>query len=413
MTNKNYTDALIESYLEESEQLKEYSKNRGYADAFDQGRYWEIPDWWYQQELGYDSREDFLAHHAKRKELNNKINIWNKYYGQYWKDWQFDFTDEETQAINDFWEVFEDTGMIDSMYLHDRYDRWLEEAEKHMAKNGKVLFTKNDLFDVNGNLKYNRLKTIINMLYPKWNLRKTLEKILEAKEAGKIKNIDQNTIQTDEQDPQQSTISKGQAATVDYTDKQAANEFWNYAKKNIIDIDSFHKAFDDGLKAANFNMQLFGSNGLLSARNSYGAIKTLDDSKASVRALKKLWALIFTTNAHTKQQADEKAKQENNKKFREDVFKKVYHELKICNSKAADEILKIYDKNQYEVLRDSQLQETGEVKLGYYFQDYDMGDWWIAYKVMLDYNPFTKTVDEVVKDIVQKIEDNQAILMER
>ena len=86
-------------------------------------------------------------------------------------------------------------------------------------------------------------------------------------------------------------------ATKDYTDSEAAKQFYDWAKKNVIDYDSFHKAYDDALKAAGCPTSIFGSSGSLNNSRTWNQIKVLDASLSSVRALKKLWGLQFKSDA--------------------------------------------------------------------------------------------------------------------
>ena len=102
-------------------------------------------------------------------------------------------------------------------------------------------------------------------------------------------------------------------ATKDYTDSEAAKQFYDWAKKNVIDYDSFHKAYDDALKAAGCPTSIFGSSGSLNNSRTWNQIKVLDASLSSVRALKKLWGLQFKSDA--KSLARYKEDEEKHKKY--------------------------------------------------------------------------------------------------
>ena len=86
-------------------------------------------------------------------------------------------------------------------------------------------------------------------------------------------------------------------AKKDYVDEEAAKAFWANAKKNVIDYVSFHKAFDDSLAAAKCPTSIWSSSNTLVSSRTWSIIKNLDSSLASVRALKKLWALTFKSDA--------------------------------------------------------------------------------------------------------------------
>ena len=116
------------------------------------------------------------------------------------------------------------------------------------------------------------------------------------------------------------------SAVKDYTDDKAAAKFWNYAKQNIIDYDSFQQAYGAALKAAGLPEDAWYDGHVtnvyvhylinpdviklapeeriieVNAKHLHGAqtwfkyIKKLDDKLASVRALKKLWTLQFKTS---------------------------------------------------------------------------------------------------------------------
>ena len=84
------------------------------------------------------------------------------------------------------------------------------------------------------------------------------------------------------------TLVEAAASTGDYTDKEAAGKFWGNATKKLIDIDNFHKAFDDNLKDMKFDMNAFNSDGLLVNQGIYGKIKNLDPDNNATKAIKKL-----------------------------------------------------------------------------------------------------------------------------
>lgn len=95
----------------------------------------------------------------------------------------------------------------------------------------------------------------------------------------------------------------------------ASKTFWSAARNNIIDIDNFHKAFDEFFDDEVKN--LFGPDGMLLHRGTYGVIKGLDPEQWATKALKKLWALQFVDHAKTTAQLeDEKRRAEEAEKRR-------------------------------------------------------------------------------------------------
>ncbi len=98
-------------------------------------------------------------------------------------------------------------------------------------------------------------------------------------------------------------------------DREAAKAFWANAKNNIIDAESFHKAYDDEIDAdTQFDLFGYNSNGALLHKGTYGKIKDLDPDLFSTKALKKMWAMQFKDGAKTldqinKQKAAEEARE--------------------------------------------------------------------------------------------------------
>ena len=76
-------------------------------------------------------------------------------------------------------------------------------------------------------------------------------------------------------------------------DETAAKDFWEAAKKWEINLEAFHKAFDEELEKLGA-IGIFNSKGELIGKHSWSKIKLLDASNSAVRAVKKLWALSFT-----------------------------------------------------------------------------------------------------------------------
>lgn len=93
-------------------------------------------------------------------------------------------------------------------------------------------------------------------------------------------------------------------AVVESAESEAASKaFWTAAKNNIIDIENFHKAFDEFFDDEVKN--LFDYEGLLKHKGTYATIKNLDPSQWATKALKKLWALQFVDDGKTQKQLDD------------------------------------------------------------------------------------------------------------
>jgi len=166
-------------------------------------------------------------------------------------------------------------------------------------------------------------------------------------------------------------------ATKDYTDDKAAAKFWSYAKQNIIDYDSFHQAYDNALKAAGlsdavwfdgyvgsvYGIHILDPNivdlpkdkkivevtakRLTNANIWFKYIKKLDSNLASVRALKKLWALQFKDNAKALKEIElenmYKQRKEDIEKFFAEVLEAIRNKLQ--NFSSADPLARIAYKD--------------------------------------------------------------------
>ena len=76
----------------------------------------------------------------------------------------------------------------------------------------------------------------------------------------------------------------------------ASKKFWAEAKRNRMDEDSFHTAFDDELTELGL-MDMFDARGVL--ENNYGRIKKAAEANPdswAIKALGKLWALRYSKN---------------------------------------------------------------------------------------------------------------------
>lgn len=91
------------------------------------------------------------------------------------------------------------------------------------------------------------------------------------------------------------------------TDYYASKSFWDAAKNKIIDVESFHDAYDDELKELGL-MDIFTSEGTLINKGVYGKIKTAKEANPdswAIKALMKMWSLKYIDNAITKSETPE------------------------------------------------------------------------------------------------------------
>ena len=88
--------------------------------------------------------------------------------------------------------------------------------------------------------------------------------------------------------------------------KEISKPFWEKGSDNIIDIDAFHKAYDD--EFTDEVKALFNREGLLYSKSSWGVIKDLNQDLWSTKAIRRLWGLQFKNNAKTQKQLDEEAR---------------------------------------------------------------------------------------------------------
>ena len=85
-------------------------------------------------------------------------------------------------------------------------------------------------------------------------------------------------------------------------DPAAKKEFYDGLKNKYIDVQAFHKAYDEAIIESNL-AGIFKSDGLLSNRATYGKIKDCVDPELQ-RALKRFWAAQYADNLHTKEEED-------------------------------------------------------------------------------------------------------------
>lgn len=87
----------------------------------------------------------------------------------------------------------------------------------------------------------------------------------------------------------------------------ASKSFWDAAKNKIIDVESFHDAYDDELKKLGL-MDVFTTEGTLINKGVYGKIKTAKEANPdswAIKALMKMWSLQYIDNAITKSETPE------------------------------------------------------------------------------------------------------------
>lgn len=105
-----------------------------------------------------------------------------------------------------------------------------------------------------------------------------------------------------------------------YRELKYEKEFYRQAyTSKVLDLESFHKAFDEDIKDLGLT-NLFTADGKLIHKGTYGDIKKINDQKSPVAlALKKLWAFQFVDNLPTKEEAEDK---------RRIIEKRIEHKLK-------------------------------------------------------------------------------------
>ena len=105
----------------------------------------------------------------------------------------------------------------------------------------------------------------------------------------------------------ESWTSKAAATTAER--EEAAKNFYAAGKdKLILDLDSFHKAFDDELKDLDL-LDLFTDSGRLINRATYGTLKDQDKNNNAVKAIIKLWSFQFNDRLPTAEEKAERLKQ--------------------------------------------------------------------------------------------------------
>ena len=96
-------------------------------------------------------------------------------------------------------------------------------------------------------------------------------------------------------------------------DNAAEKAFYDAAKNNLIDIENFAKAFKSEIPSNLWDQIFDSSTGLLRNRKTYGLIKEAELPYKVDKALKKFWAIQYTTVkfdtvANVNKAADEKAR---------------------------------------------------------------------------------------------------------
>ena len=205
------------------------------------------------------------------------------------------------------------------------------------------------------------------------------------------------------------TLVEAAASTGDYTDKEAAGKFWGNATKKLIDIDNFHKAFDDNLKDMKFDMNAFNSDGLLVNQGIYGKIKNLDPDNNATKAIKKLWGLQFKEQGKLVGQdasASPAKKNVDESQFIKDVEELIFDAMPKVNNKTAQNLINQRNSTGYRITYYFKFDSTGKVVWFWYDDDYD---WPRGYKYFVDlgYDPFTKSEAEVAADIMIAVENNE------
>lgn len=98
----------------------------------------------------------------------------------------------------------------------------------------------------------------------------------------------------------------------DTTDKEASKRFWAAAKNNEIDEEAFHAAFDAELDTLGL-MDIFNDSGKLKSRGVYEQIKAAKEANPdswAIKALNKLWVLVYIEQLRYKADKEAVAKRE-------------------------------------------------------------------------------------------------------
>lgn len=121
--------------------------------------------------------------------------------------------------------------------------------------------------------------------------------------------LDQNFNKTWEELNKLGESWTSRAAATQAEREEAANNFYDAAKtKLVLDLDNFHKAFDDELKELDL-LDLFNDSGRLINRATYGTLKEQDKNNQAVKAIIKLWSFQFNDRLPTAEEKAERLKQ--------------------------------------------------------------------------------------------------------
>lgn len=81
----------------------------------------------------------------------------------------------------------------------------------------------------------------------------------------------------------------------DVDKRKASKEFWTNAKNNKVDLDNFHRAYDEELQEYNL-LGVFTKEGKLKSKGMYGLIKQYGNDDWCLKALLKFWSIMYSSN---------------------------------------------------------------------------------------------------------------------
>jgi hypothetical protein len=199
----------------------------------------------------------------------------------------------------------------------------------------------------------------------------------------------------------------------DTTNKEASKQFWAAAKEGIADDVAFHAAFDTELEELGLK-ELFLTNGYFKHRNVYEQIKAAKieypDSWA-VRALNKLWVLVYIDkieyksikDAREKFRAEQQAKEEAERAAHDAIIKAWKDALVTAVSKVDPDELKQFlaiENITADQLSVKILKTTMGIK--------QTTVWYVSITVAGDTTSYSKRID--VFDAENKVEILEALL---
>lgn len=125
----------------------------------------------------------------------------------------------------------------------------------------------------------------------------------------------------------------------------ARKQFLAALKNKVLDIPAFHQAYDALINANNLQ-DLFGADGKLVARNTYGKVKNCPDS-ALAAGLKKLWVAQFSDYIKT---PEEQAAHEAQKKEQERRAQELKNQIKAKEQEYLKQVEPLFNEAKQELV---------------------------------------------------------------